>query len=274
MNGDDDLPTDDRPDGEGEYEPDAEFVFQPEDESQAEPEKVEESESPTAEPVFDPDVELEPKPKAKKEQSASAPELAAVETIDHDELLALRADKRRNLRLLAQRKVISQAEINLVEATRAKKTAQDIVNAEWEEFDKILNGEDDDDTPLFARQHPECLPSAPRTIPEPIASVEATEEAAAHAVKTDGPANDVDESWRAVELATWDLPARIVKALAEGAKIVTVGDFAEFGKTTMNLHDIKGISVASAQKIDDAQAKFWKSWNSNTWPGQGDPPSV
>lgn len=86
-----------------------------------------------------------------------------------------------------------------------------------------------------------------------------------------------DDLWREYPVAAWvkfGLTEKDVEKLAAGeikretgrSPIVTVGDLSDFSKPSVNgwtrkLADIKGIGPGGADRISDAETRFWGWWN-------------
>lgn len=66
----------------------------------------------------------------------------------------------------------------------------------------------------------------------------------------------VDDSWRAVELASLDLSAKVLENL-DGARLTTIGELADYSANGGRLTQVAGIGPAAAEKIEDALETFW-----------------
>jgi len=75
------------------------------------------------------------------------------------------------------------------------------------------------------------------------------------------PPADGDDSWRAVELTTLDIPPRYIKALAENEPpIVTLGDLTDWQKKKGDFwaKDISGLGEGGQEAVVEATMKFWE----------------
>lgn len=91
--------------------------------------------------------------------------------------------------------------------------------------------------------------------------------------------NPESESWKEFPLARWvkygltesdvkKLAGCVVKRTGEAFPIRTVGDLNRFVQPNISMPefsrgfaDVKGFGLAAADRLSDAEAKFWEDWN-------------